>query len=129
MKKEVRIKRLQFMHEAKEYDVYQNIVDEYTSNHPKVNIEDLEDELLNEDFATQTSMMKVINARDSLNDLNDKFKRVEKKHGALARTCMEEHYVRGKKQRELVDKYDVGCLSKLQKDWKSWLATALGFDK
>lgn len=130
MNQEVRKKRLTFIHDGKNYNNNQKLLDEFKAAHPEVDVNNIENVQCDEDdFLNQTMILKVQTARDSINEFEDKLDRVEKKYGKKARKAFKENYVDGVSQEKLADKYDLGCQSKVTYTWREWLKTALGIEK
>ena len=86
MNQDVRKKRLTFIHDGKNYNNNQKLLDEFKASHPEVDINNIENVQCDEDdFFNQTMILKVQTARDSINGFEDKLDRVEKKYGKKAR--------------------------------------------
>ena len=102
MNQDVRKKRLTFIHDGKNYNNNQKLLDEFKASHPEVDINNIENVQCDEDdILNQTMILKIQTARDSINGFEDKLDRVEKKYGKKARKAFKENYVDEESNKEL----------------------------
>ena len=125
MDKEYRAKRLDMIHEGKNYKNNLNFLNAYKEQHPSVNIDDLNIIDGADDVIGQTQMIQLLTARDSVNEVDRKLDLVEKKHGKDARQAFEDYLINGKKQEDVKNERNLGCLRTVKTLFKKWQKTAL----
>jgi hypothetical protein len=129
MDKEYREKRLDMIHEGKNYENNLNFLNAYKEQHPSVNIDDLNIIDGADDVIGQTQMIQLLTARDSVNEVDRKLDLVEKKHGKDARQAFEDYLINGKKQEDITNERNLGCLRTVKTLFKKWQKTALEIDE